>query len=362
MTNSIIRIISATALTLLLVACGNDEPQNREFIRPIKYEQVTSFRAVGNQTFSGTAENENITELSFRASGVITEFDIKLGQKVKKGQLLGKLDNVQAKLMYEQALAQRNVASSQFNTATSNLNRVRELYEKGSSALSDFEAAKNAFRTAEQNYESAKKGVALQQEQIQFGYLYAPEDGEISAIYAEVNENISPGQNIATLNSGSIMEVRFGIPESQINTIHIQDSVGVRFAALNNKKFKGIVTEVAPAASTQTSTYPVRLRLISPDETVRSGMAAKVTLPTNNLATNTNVAMVPIHAVGEDYNGRFVFLVEEQDNETTVKKTTVETGKITNQGFEILAGVKTGQYVATAGLQTLLDGQRVKLR
>ena len=112
-------------------------------------------------------------------------FDIKLGQKVKKGQLIAKLDNVQSRLAYEQALTQLNSAESQMNTAKLSLNRIRSLYEKGSSSLSDFESAKNAYRTAQESYQSAQRGVDIQREQVRFGFLYAPSDGVISAVNAE---------------------------------------------------------------------------------------------------------------------------------------------------------------------------------
>ena len=74
------------------------------------------------------------------------------------------------------------------NTSKLNLNRIRTLYEKGSSSLSDYEAAKNSYRTAVASFESSKRSVAIQQDQIKFGYLYASENGAIASVSAEIDE------------------------------------------------------------------------------------------------------------------------------------------------------------------------------
>ena len=118
------------------LSCGEKEKKEEKFVRPVKSYTVGFIGGDKARTFSGTARTEKIINLSFRSNGIITEFDMKLGQKVKKGQLLAKLDNVQSRLAYEQSLTQLNSAASQMNTAKLSLNRVRSLYEKGSAALS----------------------------------------------------------------------------------------------------------------------------------------------------------------------------------------------------------------------------------
>jgi len=315
-----------------------------------------------SRTFSGTARTDKIINLSFRNSGIITQFELKLGQKVKKGQLLAKLDNVQSRLAYEQSVTQLNSAASQVNTAKLSLNRVRTLYEKGSTSLSDFEAAKNSFRNAEESYKSAKRGVQIQQEQINYGYIYAPEDGTIASIAAEIDENVSPGQAVAVLNAGTEMEITLGIPESIINGVKLGMDVGVDFSSLEDEKFKGRVTEVAPSVDANTSTYPVRVTVTNPSDEIRSGMAANVTFDFGDYDSSASVLVVPAHAVGEDSNGRFVFLVEESGEAAKVKKQSIQLGNLTAQGFEVTSGLSSGQRIAVAGLQTLLDGQEVRLQ
>jgi multidrug efflux system membrane fusion protein len=89
---------------IMLTSCGEKEVPAEVLIRPVKYSEVTYLGGDKARTFSGAAKTEKIINLSFRSSGIITMLDMKLGQKVKKGQLLGSLDNVSARLNYEYSI------------------------------------------------------------------------------------------------------------------------------------------------------------------------------------------------------------------------------------------------------------------
>lgn len=346
-----------------MVSCGSDEEKSAKVVRPVQYQEVDYLSGKMVRTFSGTARTGKIINLSFRNNGIIVKFDIKLGQKVKKGQLLAQLDNVQSRLAHEQSLSSLNSASSQMNTAKLAFDRTRSLYEKGSSPLSEFESAKNSYRTAQASYESAKRSVTIQEEQIRYGFLYAPEDGIISSVKTEIDENVSPGQQIAVLNAGADMEISLGLPESVINSIQQGLNVKISFSALPGKDFKGIVSEVSPSVDPNTATYPVRIIISNSSQDVKSGMAANVSFDFGLKKPNENVVVIPARAVGEDGQGRFVFLINENnDNFATVQKTRITIGALTAEGFEIESGVEAGQKIATAGLQTLLDGQEVRLK
>ncbi|UJH68382.1 efflux RND transporter periplasmic adaptor subunit [Allomuricauda sp. SCSIO 65647] len=350
------------SIGLLALSCGEEKKESETLLRPVKYNEVGFLGGQKVRVFSGTARTDKIINLSFRNSGIITLFDMKLGQKAKKGQLLAKLDNVQSRLAYEQAVTQLNSAASQMNTSKLNLNRIRSLYEKGSTSLSDFEAAKNSFKNAEEGYKSAQRGVEIQQDQINYGYIYAPEDGIVASISAEIDENVQPGQSVAILNAGTDMEISLGLPESVINRVAEGMKVNIDFSSLPGETFEGKVTEVAPAVDANTATYPIRVTVIDPSDAIKSGMAANVAFDFQDQGLSKNTLVVPTNAVGEDGNGRFVFLIEEDGDGTKVKKQPVVIGNLSTEGFEILSGLSAGQKVATAGLQTLLDGQEVKLQ
>lgn len=346
----------------IIFSCGEKQQQEEAVYRPVNYQVVSYIGSDKTRTFSGTSKTDEIVNLSFRNGGIVTFFEINLGQNVEKGQLLAKLDNVQARLNYENSISSLNSAASQMNTAKLNLNRIRSLYEKGSTSLSDYEAAKNSFRTAEASHESAKRSVAIQRDQINYGFLYAPANGVISSVNTEINENVSAGQNIAVLNVTGDMQISLGLPESVINNVKKDMMVDIAFPSIEGKTFKGKVTEVSPALDSNTSTYPVRVVLVSATSEVKSGMSANVTFDFKDKTNYKNTIVVPVKSVGADANGKFVFVIEDDsDNFGIAKKQLIEIGDITSDGFEVVSGLQVGQKIATAGLQTLLDGQKVKL-
>ena len=360
MSNNLARRSVYLSLALLAGGCGSDEPELEPVLRPVVVEVVGYAGGRRVRNFSGVAESDKSIELSFRSSGILTRLDVRVGQRVQKGELLAELDNVEARLGHEQAVSSLNAARSQMTTAKLAFDRVRSLYEKGSSSLGDFESAKDAFRSAEASFESAQRSVDIQEEQIGYGYIHAPESGTIALVVAEVNENVSPGQTVATLNAGQEMEIAVGLPESVINEVSAGMDVDVTFPALEGRSFAARVTEVSPAIDADAATYPVRVRLVEPSVDVRSGMAANVAFDLSDAEREGEALVVPAKAVGEDGNGRFVFLVEESGATAKVKKQVVRVGELTLEGFEVLEGLEAGQKIATAGLQTLLDGQEVQ--
>ncbi len=355
-----IAIISVFALAMLS-ACSTEEVQEKKTLRPVVYQEVGYASALEARSFNGTAETDKVINLSFRSGGIITTFNIRLGQVVRKGQLLAQLDNVQSRLALEQAQASLASAESQMNTAKLGYDRIRSLYEKGSASLSDFENAKNSYQTAQSSYASAQRSVDIQKEQVNYGYIYAPENGVIAAVNTEIDENVNPGQVVAVLNAGNQMTISLGMPESVINEVKECKNVGVTFPAIGNKIFEAQVTEVSPAVDRNTATYPVKVTLLAATEEIKSGMAANVKFSFGQL--EQEVIVIPAKAVGEDSMGRFVFLIEEKGaSEGIIRKQHIQIGDLTARGFQVKSGLKEGQKIATAGLQTLLDGQEVSLK
>ncbi len=358
------KILSISLMLLLVTSCGEDKITEEKLVRPVIYHKVGISGGDKVRVFSGTSKTDQVVKLSFRSSGVLSELNFNLGQKVKKGELLAKLDNVQARLNYENSRSSKNSSESNMNTTKLNLNRVKALYEKGGSSLSDLEAAKDASRTAQQNFNSAKRNVDIQQEQINYGYLYASNDGEIASVNVELNENISTGQVIATLNSGTNMKITLGLPESVINKVKLNMPVQVTFASLNGKSFNGSVSEVSPSLDTNTATYPITINVEDSSSEIKSGMAANVTFNFKNSGSQADESflVVPSNAVGEDANGRYVFVLNQSGDTAIAKKQTIQIGKLTSEGFEVVSGLESGQMIATAGLQTLLEGQEVLIK
>ena len=352
------------ALLLSVSACKEKVEEKEAILRPVKYEIVGTANAQTIRTFSGIAKAGDEIELSFRSNGIITEMNAKVGMKVKKGDLIAKLDNVQANLAYEQSVSALNSARSAMNTAKSSLDRIKSLYEKGSNSLSDYEAAKNSYQSALDQFESAKRNRSIQSSQISYGYIKAPKSGIIAVKNNDLNENVSAGQVIAVLNAGNDINVSVGLPENVINKVISGMETELSFSAIEKTTFKGEVIEIAPIVDANSATYPVKIDIQNPTTAIKPGMATSVTFDfSDGESTSDTSLVIPVKAVGEDGDGNFVFIIESQDGLTgQVKKRKIEIGELTSNGFKVKSGLSSGDKIATAGLQTLLDGQKVRLQ
>ena len=349
-------------MAFIIISCGSAEEEKKEIIRPVLYEKVVLGGGVQERTFSGTAISGTETRMSFKVSGNIQSLRVKDGEEVRKNQLLVTLDDSDFKIQYEQADVAVKNADAVEKRAKSNYERVRSLYENGSTSLSDFENAKANYESAKANESSAKKSRKLARAQLDYCKLYAPIQGKISSLSAEVNENVSAGQAIMVLSSEGDLEVNLGLPESYINNVNVQDQVAVSFPAIPNEVFQGVISEVSFSINSQTSTYPVVVKLVGDAKAIRPGMAATVTFSINTSKPGQpDLLRVPVQAVGEDEEGNFVFTLESVEDYYQVKRRTVTIGQLTEGGFEIEGGLDEGELIATAGLQTLLEGMKVRL-
>lgn len=354
--------IAILVCSLIFVSCNNTEKKKEEIIKPVRYEVVGTLNSQKVRSYSGVALASNEIELSFRNSGIVSVLKAKVGQRVKKGDLLMKLDNVQAQLTYEQSESALKSAKSAMNTAKSSLERSRALYEKGSQSVSDYENAKNSFQSALDKFESAKRKKDIDQTQIDYGYIYAPKNGVLASVDISINETASSGQVVAVLNAGTDVNVLVGLPENAINKVSVGMAVDINLSSIDQGEFKGAIIEVSPIVDPNTSTFPVKIDISKPTESIKPGMVANVSF-TFGTANNSNQLVVPVKAVGEDGDGNFVMLIESSDNKIgIVKKQKITLGELTNDGFVVTKGLSKGQLIATAGLQTLLNNQKVKLQ
>ena len=285
------------------------------------------------------------------------------------------MDATDYNIQYEQAVANRKSAETQIKSAETNLittkstyERVEKLYENNSVPLSEYEQAKSAFEGAKSQYDAALAQVAASEKQVEasrnqvaYTSLRAPFSGVITQLNVEENELVNSGTPVAVLVAVGTPEVSVGLPEIFINKVVKGQSVKINFSVLPQTLFDGVVSEIA-FSSPNASTYPVIVEIKDPSDQIRPGMAANVTFSFDNPANTASSLIVPIKAVGEDDQGNFVFQLEKSGESTfKVIKKPVDIGQLLNQGFEVKAGLQEGDLVATAGLQSLLDGMEVRL-
>jgi RND family efflux transporter MFP subunit len=296
---------------------------------------------------------------------VIVELPIRVGDSVAAGQLIARLDAEDYRLGMREAEAGLAQARAQAQNAESSYERQRDLYEADNASRADLDAALANFQSTEASVRAADQRVQLARQQLSYTRLTAPTAGAVSAVPVEINENVQAGQVVVYLNSGTDLEVEVGVPEVLISQVAEGDVTEVTFDALPDRAFPASVSEVGVAATGTATTYPVTVVLPDPDPDLRSGMAADVAFRFES-GEGRELFVVPSIAVGEDRDGRFVYVVELEDAADSesgvglIRRRPVRIGEMTTQGMEILEGLSDGEYVVVAGVSRIEDGLRVQ--
>jgi len=368
-------IFASLATLLLFTACGEKEvPPVKESIRPVRFEKVIKSGMGSNTTFSGTCQSDKEAKMSFKVAGKLSKLNVEVGDKVRRGQVIAVIDAVDYSITYDQAVDQMKGAKTQQESAKtqriankSNYERVEKLYENNSVSVSEYEQAKAAYNVSVSQYEAAVSQVATAKKQVeaaknQVGYtrLTAPFSGVITEVNASENELVGSGNPIATLSADGRPEVKVGIPETVIADIKKGQKVNIHFSTMPDRSFTGKVKEVA-YSSNNTSTYPVIISINKPSSKIRPGMAASVTFSSDPAKAAKSAIIAPAKGVGQGPDGHFAFVIQKNGDGYNVKKTNLTIGESLPKGFEIKSGLKEGDMVATAGLNSLLDGLKVKL-
>jgi RND family efflux transporter MFP subunit len=357
------RIVTVVCVGVVpaLLSCGGEPPEPTPVLRPVRAEQVFSTGAARERTFSGVARAAVEAKISFKVGGTVERIFVKVGDAVEAGDPIAELDDTDKRLQVEDARASLTQAKAQERNAATEYERVRGLYENRTASKQDLDAARTENESATASVESIEKRLELARRQLDYCRLNAPVTGSIASMEVEVNENVQPGQTICLLTAGSDIEVEITIPEALITGVHEGDAVTVEFDAIPGRRFAGRVAEVGVAATGVATAYPVTVRLASSGDDVLSGMAAEVTLSFGG-GDGAERMIVDTFAVGEDREGRFVWVVSPADEPGVgvVERRAVTIGTLTDTGIEILDGVSDGEYVVTAGVSKLSEGQRVR--
>ena len=359
--NQIKVIILIGLFALIFQSCSGDKTETETVIRPVRYKQV--FATGGNRvrTFSGSSQANIESNLSFKVSGTINSLRVNVGDKVKAGQIIARLDSENFRLQAQEAEASLTQAEAQARNAAVNYDRIRSLYENDNASLNDLDGARAQDESAQAAVKSVEKRLEQARLQLEYATLKAPIDGAIAEIMIEVNENVQAGKTIALLTSESDFEVEVSMPEVLISNINVGDKATVTFDAIPDKTFPATISEVGVSAVGTATTFPVTVILDSTDPNIRAGMATQVSFTFKSMDQRERFIIPPV-AVNEDREDKYVFIVTPSENGLgQVHRKKVDVGDLTADGLEIFSGLSDGDRVITAGISKLTDGMIVRL-
>lgn len=346
------------SLLLFFISCGKKEDDEKEIVRNVVVEEVSRTVEIPSMYFSGFSKSQKMIEVSFRVPGQIEKLPIKLGSRVKKGELIASLDDQDYRLELKEAESQLEEGFAEKRRASSHYRRMKVLYESDSVSRNELDTARADYESSFANVEKAEASVDIAKKRLSYTRIYVDKDYcEVSSKDAEIFENVKAGQKIAVLSCGNRFEIEIAVPETSIAEIKVGQKIDIVFYAIKDKVFTGTVSEVGITSLGGTA-YPVTIVLDNTYDFLRSGMAAKAIVYGKDERLSSLV--VPVEAVGEDEKGRYVYLyISKGKTNGIAKKQRVEVGDILPSGFVITEGLKEGDLVIIKGLRFLRENRPV---
>lgn len=306
--------------------------------------------------YSGEVHGRYESQLAFRVNGKILVRNVDVGSNVKPGDILMQLDSADCQLSVQIGEAELNSAESKMKLAQDNLVRKQTLYEGGALSKAEYDAAIDTYNAAEAAYRQA--GAQLQQlsNQLQYCNLKADYAGTISALRVETGQFVAAGTPVMTLVQDGEREVEISVPENRVDDLSKATSIKVSFWALPDVILEGRLREVSPVADSVARTFKVRISLIEPPADLKVGMTSSVELNTSSSAQEV-LTLIPLSAIYQTNDGPSVWVIN--DGIAHLRK--IQVAGFDHDQVKVSAGLNNGETVVIAGVNKLLEGQKVRL-
>jgi multidrug efflux pump subunit AcrA (membrane-fusion protein) len=353
---------------------------------------------------TGSLTGDQQTDVAPSVAGKVTVIGVDLGSYVKRGQMIVRLDDVDAKLRVQQAQAQveqmkaalrqaeekagirpgqtfdptkvPEVANARvaLELAEKNLRRAEKLIESGDVSRSSYdqqraqrdqlkEAYDSAVSLARQNFAAvgtaranvanAESQLALAQRNLSYALVFSPIDGYVSERTADLGEYVSPSAKVATIVRINPLRVRIDIPEQAIPAVSVGQSVSVTTSAWPDRNFSGRIARISPNVTPTSRTLTVEAEIENGSGALKPGQFATVRI----LQSRAEPAvLVPSRAVRTESGVSRVFVIKDG----RAQERLVQLGQTEGDLVEIKGGIAADEKVATSNIEQLSDGMAVK--
>jgi len=350
--------------TPLLSGCDAPEQESVEVIRPVKAVRVAGPSQFRERTFPGRARAAREAELSFRVSGPLIELPVSVGSSVEAEETVARIDPRDFEVNVRNAEGQLENAQAILRRAEADFQRLTNVFRQDPGATSEaaVDRAREARERAAANVRSLEAALEAARDQLSDTTLRAPFPGTVVAIYAENFEEVRAKQSVVRVVDDSRIEMVVNIPESLIAVAADVRAVQVEFDAFPGRPLDARIEEIGTEASITTRTFPVTLVMSQPDDfKVLPGMAGEASgEPSAGADPLGGSVTVPISAVfAGDEGTTYVWIVDEATG--AVEKRSIKIGSVSTGGQLVRSGVDAGELVVSAGVYSLVEGQRVRV-
>ncbi len=348
-------LLVATALGALTACSQEKKAEAPEIVRPVKVTEVAAADHGRKMDYSGSVKARTEMNLGFRVAGKITERLVDVGQRVRPGDVLARLDSVDYQLAVRRAEA--DLASAQKQVEISGLARRRAetLVEKSISSQSQLEQAQLANDQAVSQKESAQSALDQARNQVAYTELKSDQNGIVTAVSADIGQVVSSGTPVLSVAVEGSKEVQIAVPEMDVAQFTPGKTVKASFWSATGLALDGKVREVAGSADAQSRTFAVRVSLPE-DSRVLLGMTATIEAAENNAVATY---AIPLAALSKKDGQSVVWIVDR--GKGTVNSRTVKVADFSDDGVRVAEGLAKGDLVVSAGTQFMKEDMKVKL-
>jgi RND family efflux transporter MFP subunit len=347
----------AIALAALLTGCqpADQAPAAPAPIRPVRATTVEELPGGETVTLTGNIQAQDDVALAFRVGGQLLERNVNVGDQVRAGQVVARLDAVNERHALDAARANLAGAMARLVEARNTVSRYEPLLPRGFVARAQFDRAVEARDAAQAQVKAVQAQVNTAENQLGFTTLTADGPGTVTTRGAEPGEVVAPGQTIVRLARQSGRDAVFDVPARVIEAASAEDPVVVALSTDPKVKTTGRVREVSPQADPVTRTFKVRVGLANPPAGMRLGSTV-----TGAIALGGTAGIeLPTSALTATRGAPAVWTLDPQAH--TVALRNVDVVRYELDRVLISQGLEPGELVVTAGVQTLRPGQQVRL-
>ena len=353
--------ISLIIVSFFMINCGGD--QKKESVStpapiPVIISNVT---ANTNQPFlsvSGKIKAVNSAELSTRMMGFVNKIYAKIGDKVRKGQLLISINNTDLQAKRAQIKASIAEATAAYSNAQKDYNRFKNLFADNSASQKELDDVTANFEMAKARLEAARQMKNEVNAQFAYSNITAPFDGVVTGKSIEVGDMANPGVPLISVETPRDFEVIAIIPENEIMQIKSGTKVDVEVKAVN-KILNGNVTEVSTSAKNTGGQYLVKVTLEQMQAAVLSGMFVTVKFPVSQKPSTLGIVLIPKKAIVKRGQLAGVYTVSQTN---TALLRWLRLGRTYGEDIEVLSGLSADESYIVSAKGKLFNGVKVSIQ
>ena len=349
-------LVAALSAALALAACDRrEETAAAPPPRPVRVVTVEKGQGGAPVSLTGRIEAEDQVNLAFRISGRLLENDVRLGDQVKGGQVVARLESQNEMNTLRSAQAAVAAAEAQLVQARNHFERQDTLLNQGWTTRANHDQALKAMQSAQAQVDAAEAQLKTAEDLVSFTVLKADAPGVVTAVGPRAGAVVQAGQMIATLARKDGRDAVFDAPAQTLRLAPADDVITVHLASDPSVTAEGRVREVSPQADPVTRLFEVRVGLIDPP----AAMLLGATVTGETRVESDRVLDIPATALTR-FNGQpGVWVVDPKT--MAVSQRNVEVARFDPATVAISGGLSAGEVVVTAGVQALHDGQKVRL-